>query len=175
MASGGKAMRSCLGWPGCPPMRRLSWPCDGGGLGGLTMSEDGGLDEVEESFARRGELLAQLGDDLLEGGEFRLQDVDSRLEPTAVGTADRVLGSHGGLFYIPADKGSTPVNGHLASIRDATRQLDRVVELAIADGGERVRRQPAGLLVPQTPLRLVRAVCLACRDGPRLRCRERFE
>src|SRR3954452_17932791 len=31
-------------------MRRLSWPPGGGGLGGLTMSEDGGLEEVEESF-----------------------------------------------------------------------------------------------------------------------------
>src|SRR3954463_10402528 len=50
MASGGKAIRSCLGWPGCPPIRRLSWPCGGGGLGGLTMSEDGGLDDVEESL-----------------------------------------------------------------------------------------------------------------------------
>src|SRR5512147_3184550 len=49
-ASGGKATRSCLGWPGWPPIRRLSWPSGGGGLGGLTMSEDGGLDEVEESL-----------------------------------------------------------------------------------------------------------------------------
>src|SRR5271157_1907300 len=30
-------------------MRRRSWPSGGAGLGGLTMSEDGGLDEVEES------------------------------------------------------------------------------------------------------------------------------
>jgi hypothetical protein len=30
-------------------------------------------------LARRGELLAQLGDDLLEGGEFLLQGIDSRL------------------------------------------------------------------------------------------------
>src|SRR5512135_2726050 len=30
-------------------MRRRSWP-SGGGLGGLTMSEDGGLEEVEESL-----------------------------------------------------------------------------------------------------------------------------
>ncbi len=29
--------------------------------------------------ARRGELLAQSGDDLLEGGEFLLQGIDSRL------------------------------------------------------------------------------------------------
>src|SRR5512135_2385856 len=31
-------------------MRRLSWPSGGGDLGGLTMSEDGGLDDVEESL-----------------------------------------------------------------------------------------------------------------------------
>src|SRR5512135_3924685 len=31
-------------------MRRLSWPSGGGDLGGLTMSEDGGLEEVEESL-----------------------------------------------------------------------------------------------------------------------------
>ena len=30
-------------------------------------------------LACRGELLAQLGDDLLEGGEFRLQGIHSRL------------------------------------------------------------------------------------------------
>src|SRR5947209_19033241 len=50
MDPGGKASRSCLGWPGCPPMRRLSWPSGGGALGGLTMSEDGGLDDVDESL-----------------------------------------------------------------------------------------------------------------------------
>src|SRR5919112_1490324 len=50
MASGGNAVRWCLGCPGCPPMRRLSWPFGGGGLGGLTMSEDGGLEEVVESL-----------------------------------------------------------------------------------------------------------------------------
>src|SRR4051812_31065928 len=49
-ASGGKATRSCLGCPGCPPILRLSWPTGGGGLGGLTMSEEGGLEEVEESL-----------------------------------------------------------------------------------------------------------------------------
>src|SRR3954453_2760020 len=38
------------GWPGWPPIRRRSWPCGGGDLGGLTMSEDGGLEEVEESL-----------------------------------------------------------------------------------------------------------------------------
>src|SRR5512142_13363 len=49
-ASGGNAARSCLGCPGCPPIRRLSWPSGGGGLGGLTRSDEGGLEEVEESL-----------------------------------------------------------------------------------------------------------------------------
>src|SRR5512142_3526511 len=50
MASGGNAARSCLGCPGCPPIRRRSWPFGGGGLGGLTMSDEGGFEEVEESL-----------------------------------------------------------------------------------------------------------------------------
>src|SRR5512135_1401879 len=83
--------------------RRLGWLDEVGGRG---------LGRRRGVLARRGELLAQLGDDLLEGGEFRLQDIHSRLEPSAIGAADRVLGSHGGLFYMPCDKGTTPVNGH---------------------------------------------------------------
>src|SRR3954462_15297150 len=54
-------------------------------------------------LARRGELLAQLGDDQLEVGEFRLQGIDSCLKPSAIGAADRLLGSHGGLFYSPSN------------------------------------------------------------------------
>src|SRR5512147_1667294 len=50
MASGGNAARSCLGCPGCPPILRRSWPFGGGGLGGLTISDEGGLEEVEESL-----------------------------------------------------------------------------------------------------------------------------
>jgi len=41
---------SCLECPSCPPIRRRSWPEGGGGLGGLTMSDEGGLEEVEESL-----------------------------------------------------------------------------------------------------------------------------
>src|SRR5262249_56786251 len=36
--------------PGWPPGWRRCWPGGGGGLGGVTMSEEGGLEEVEESF-----------------------------------------------------------------------------------------------------------------------------
>jgi hypothetical protein len=50
--------------------RRLGWLDDVGGRG---------LGRRRGVLARRGELLAQLGDDLLEGGEFRLQDIHSRL------------------------------------------------------------------------------------------------
>src|SRR5512135_3263419 len=50
MASGGNAARSYLGCPGCPPIRRRSWPWGGGGLGGWTMSEEGGWEEVEASL-----------------------------------------------------------------------------------------------------------------------------
>ena len=65
-------------------------------------------------FPRRRELLAELGDDLLEGGEFRLQDIHSRLESSAIGAADRVLGSHRARSYMPCNGGATTVNGHPA-------------------------------------------------------------
>src|SRR3954453_14789928 len=70
-------------------------------LGRLDDVGRGGLGGGRGVLACRRELLAQLGDDLLEGGEFRLQGIDSRLEPSAVGAADRVLGSHGARLYIP--------------------------------------------------------------------------
>src|SRR5262249_51462053 len=46
--SAGKGSLSCLGWPGWPPMERLA-SVAGADLG-LTMSEEGSLDEVEEFF-----------------------------------------------------------------------------------------------------------------------------
>ena len=49
MASGGKSVRRCCSWPGCPPRWRF-WPSFRGGLGGLTRSLDGGLEEFEEFF-----------------------------------------------------------------------------------------------------------------------------
>src|SRR5437870_6868171 len=45
-----KGTRTCGSCPGCPPMPRLGWFGSAGGLVGLTMSDDGGLDDVEESF-----------------------------------------------------------------------------------------------------------------------------
>src|SRR5512135_2539307 len=47
---GGKGSRWWAGGPGWPPGRRRSWPGGGCGLGGLMMSEEGGLEEVEESL-----------------------------------------------------------------------------------------------------------------------------
>src|SRR5918993_5804016 len=72
-------------------------------------------------LARRGELLAELGDDQLEGGEFRFQGIDSRLESSAIGAADRVLGSHGTRSYMPCNGGTTTVNGHGTSSTGASR------------------------------------------------------
>ena len=54
---------------------RVAWPWGGAGLGGLTMSEEGGLEEFEESL-RRGELLLQLNDGRLKGIEPRLQAIE---------------------------------------------------------------------------------------------------
>src|SRR5205823_6425922 len=47
--SGGKGARSCRGWPSWPPILRRPPSSGGAGLG-LTMSEEGGLDEVVESL-----------------------------------------------------------------------------------------------------------------------------
>ena len=49
---------------------RLGWLDDVGGRG---------LGRRRGVLARRGELPAELGDDLLEVGEFRLEGIDSRL------------------------------------------------------------------------------------------------
>src|SRR5207249_11322562 len=73
-------------------------------VGGRGLGGGGGV------LACCGELLAQLGDDRLEGDEFRLHGHHSCLEPSAIGAADRGLGSHGGLFYMPCNTGTTPVN-----------------------------------------------------------------
>src|SRR6185437_565623 len=40
----------CNGWPGWPPRRRGAASSGSVGLGGLTRSEEGGLEEVEESL-----------------------------------------------------------------------------------------------------------------------------
>src|SRR4051812_20412366 len=73
----------------------------GGGLGG-----GGGV------LARRGEVPTQLGDDLLGGGEFRLQGVHTRLQASTIGAAGRVLGSHGDRLYTTCSSRTTTVNGH---------------------------------------------------------------
>src|SRR3954471_16242309 len=78
-------------------------------LGRLDDVGRGGLGGGRGVLACRGELLAQLGDDLLQGGAFRLQGVDSRLEPLAVGAAGRVRDTHGDRSYTPESGGTTPV------------------------------------------------------------------
>src|SRR3954452_24499887 len=81
-------------------------------LGRLDDVGGGGPGGGRGVLACRGELLTQLGDDLPEVGEFRLQGIDSRLKPSAIGATGRLLGSHGGLFYTPSNMATTTVNGH---------------------------------------------------------------
>src|SRR5437868_8525910 len=50
ICSGGNGARSCLGCPGRPPMAPPPVPAGLPGRCGLTRSEDGGLEEVEEFF-----------------------------------------------------------------------------------------------------------------------------
>src|ERR1700684_2194229 len=47
--SGGKGSRRCLSWPGWPPRERL-WPSDLSDGFGLTISEEGGFEDVAEFF-----------------------------------------------------------------------------------------------------------------------------
>jgi hypothetical protein len=77
----------------------------------LWQRRPGRLDDVRRRWLGRGrgilvshgELLAELGD------EFGLQGIDSRLKPSAVVAGDSVLGSLDALFYMPRNKGTTPV------------------------------------------------------------------
>src|SRR3954452_22241521 len=82
-------------------------------LGRLDDVGRGGLGGGRGVLARRGELPAQLGDDLPEGGEVRLQGIHSRLEATTIRAVGRVLGSHGATLYKLCIRGTTTVNGHL--------------------------------------------------------------
>ena len=53
MSSGANAGRSCRGCPGCPP--RLRFPClslSRWGRDGLTISLEGGLDELKQRYQR---------------------------------------------------------------------------------------------------------------------------
>ncbi len=63
-------------------MRRRSWPSGGAGLGGLTMSEEGGLDEVEKSG--RGELHRNTSDGAREHLQPRLLGVQLRVQTPTV-------------------------------------------------------------------------------------------
>ncbi len=84
--------------------RRLGWLDD---IGGRWLGRGRGV------LAGGGELLGKLGDDLLEGGEFRLKGIHSRLGPMAIGAGSRVRDIHDDRSYTPDGGGTTPVNGDL--------------------------------------------------------------
>jgi hypothetical protein len=85
------------------------------GLGRLDEIGGRGLGGGRGVLASHGELLGQLGDDLLEGGEFRLKRIDSRLESKAIRAGSRVRDTHGDRSYTPDSSGTTTVNGHRRS------------------------------------------------------------
>src|SRR3954465_7482436 len=64
-------------------------------LGRLDEVGRGGLGGGGGALARRGELPAEWGADLLEGGEVRLQGIHSGPEATTIRAVGRVLGAHG--------------------------------------------------------------------------------
>ena len=70
------------------------------------MSEEGGLEEFEESL-RRGELFLQLLDGGLEGRELRAQGVNFGLQPLAIGTRRDCIGFHDGRVYAACASDST--------------------------------------------------------------------
>jgi hypothetical protein len=83
-------------------------------LGGLDDVGGRGLGGVRGVLACRGELLGQLGDDLLEGGEFRLEGIDSRLQANTIGTGSRARDTHGDRSYTLDRSETTTVNGDRA-------------------------------------------------------------
>ncbi len=58
-------------------MDRLAWPSGGGGGGGLTMSEEGGFDEVEESLRAAASCLCNWCDGGPEGLQLRAQGISA--------------------------------------------------------------------------------------------------
>src|SRR5512135_1597578 len=98
-------------------------------LGRLDAVGRRGLGGGRGILACRGQLLSQLGDDFLEGVEFRLPRIQSRLEPLTIGAAVCLLGFHGGRLYMPCIWDTTPVNGHpfRKHVQEkATDKLDRL-------------------------------------------------
>jgi hypothetical protein len=80
-----------LGMAGLPADAALVLALRWWRLGRLDDVGGRGLGGGRGVLARRGELLAELGDDQLEGGEFGFQGIDSRLESSAIGAADSSL------------------------------------------------------------------------------------
>src|SRR4051795_9116272 len=93
---GGSLVLGMAGLPADPAsvLARGRWR-----LGRLDDVGGRGLGGGRGVLAGRSQLLTQSGDDLLEGGEFGLQGLDSRLRPSAIGAVGQVLRSHGGLSY----------------------------------------------------------------------------
>jgi hypothetical protein len=71
------------------------------------MSEEGGLEEFDESLRAGGELSLQSLDGGLEGGELSAQGVDLGVQPLAIGTWRGRISCHGGRVYPSLGRHST--------------------------------------------------------------------
>src|SRR5262249_23354765 len=76
-------------------------------LGWLDDVRRGRLGRVRGILAGRGELLLQLLDSGLEGGELSAQGVDLSLQPLAIGTRRHRIGFHGSRVYTNCNSDST--------------------------------------------------------------------
>src|SRR4051812_48638101 len=109
-------------------MRRLSCPFGGGGLGGLTISEEGGLDEVEESFRAAASCACSWAK-----ATWRAFNCPCTASSCA---CNRWQFEQEGVASVPMAADSTlhrisyntPVNRHLARLPDAPADID---ELAV--------------------------------------------
>ena len=112
MASGGNGVPFVFGVSGLATDLALILAIGRRRLGRLDDVRRRGLGRCRGILPRRGELLGQLGDDRFEGGEFRLQGINSRLETKTIGAGSRVRDTHGDRSYTLDRSETTPVNGH---------------------------------------------------------------
>ena len=96
---------------GLPADAARCWPSGGAGLGGLTMSEDGGLDEVEEFFRAAASCSWRRATVPSSASTAPLERPTSPASPT-VRARLPCLGSHEGLCYTHGREYPTPVNAH---------------------------------------------------------------
>src|SRR4051794_32208157 len=95
-------------------MRRLSCPCGGGDLGGLTMSEDGGLEEVEESLRKAASCCPSWATTCLRAASSASRASTRAWSRRQLVQRTASLALMAVYSTSPATAGTTPVNGDLS-------------------------------------------------------------